>query len=62
MLSAKRGRQAFIVNGYTLLSKSLPGFKITVEASLFLVSFCSFFWLKAFKACKKALSGSFHAK
>ena len=29
-LSAKRGRQAFIVNGYLLLSKSLPGFKITL--------------------------------
>ena len=29
-LPAKRGRQAFIVNGYILLSKSLPGFKITL--------------------------------
>ena len=52
MLSAKRGRQAFIVNGYTLLSKSLPGFKITVEASL-LFHFVAFFGLKLLKLVKR---------
>ena len=29
-LPAKRGRQAFIVNGSISLSKSLPGFEITL--------------------------------
>ena len=64
-LSVKRGRQAFIVNGYILLSKSLPGFKTTLyRLSLFRVSFCRavFGFLEAFKASKKALSRSFHVR